>query len=180
MRRARSLLALSMVATLTACGSAAPEPYQPSGSPQPIVRGGDFTLEISSPRDTWSAGEPIEVPATLTYVGHGSTTIYGPEPDPLSFGVREIGGTREMSASLTYEGGLVEVGPEPLVVEYRKSGGWSPGDDPNEDFYEEFFADPEFRLPSGTWEVSVWARFATEEGGPYTVDTTAALWITVE
>ena len=180
MSRAPRILALSMAAMLVACGPAAPHVYQPSGSPQPLVRAGEFTLEISSPRDTWSAGEPIEVIATLTYLGASSDIIYGPEPDPLSLGEREIGGTRDMPASLTYYGGSVQIGPEPLVVEYRKSGGWSPGDDPNEAFYEQFFADPELRLPAGRWEVSAWARFATAAAGPYTVDTTAALWLTVE
>ena len=180
MRRAHPLLALSVAAVLAACGPAAPDVYQPSGSPEPIVRVGDFTLEISSPSDTWAAGEPIEVTGKLTYLGSGPATIYGPEPDPLSFGVREIGGTREMPAFLTYEGAAVEVGPQSMVVRYRKSGGWSPGDDPNEAFYEEFFADPEFRLPPGRWEITVWARFASEAGGPYTVDTTAGLWLTVE
>lgn len=169
-----------MVAILGACtGPGAPSVYQPSGSPQPLVRAGEFTLEISSQRDTWPAGEPIEVTATLTYLGAGSTTIYGPEPDPLSFGVREIGGAREMPAFLTYYGAPLRVGPEPLVAEYRKSGGWSP-EDPNAAFYQEFLADPEFHLPPGRWEVYVWARFATEDGGPYTVDTTARLVLTVE
>jgi hypothetical protein len=174
-------MTLLMAAMLVACaGPTEPAVYEPSRSPRPLVRAGDFMLEISSPRESWAAGEPIAVTATLTYLGDATTTIYGPEPHPLSFGVREIGGTREMAAFLTYEGGVVRIGPEPLVVEYRKSGGWSPGDDPNEAFYERFFADPELRLPAGRWEIYVWARFATEEGGPYTVDTTARLWLTIE
>jgi hypothetical protein len=165
---------------LAACGLGAPNVYQPSAPPTARVRAGDFTLEIATPLERWEAGEPIAVSATLTYEGSGTSTIYGPEPVPLSFGVREIGGTREMAAFLTYYGAPLRIGPEALVVEYRKSGGWSPGDDPNEAFYEDFFADPEFRLPAGRWEVTAWARFATEEGGPYTVDATAALVLTVE
>ena len=180
-RDMRAVAAIALAGALAACaGPAAPSIYRPSASPAAKVRSGEFALEISSPRDTWQADEPIQVQATLIYSGPGTTTIYGPEPDPLSFGVREIGGTREMAAFLTYYGAPLQIGPEPLVGEYRKSGGWSPGDDPNEAFYEAFFAEPEFRLPPGRWEVYVWARFATEDGGPYTVDTTAGLWLTVE
>lgn len=174
-------LAAGLLVLTTGCGGlGAPSVYEPTAMPEAKVRSGDFTLEISSPRDTWPAGSPIEVTATLAYNGPGSTTVYGPEPHPLSFGVREIGGTREMAASLTYAGAPIHIGPEPLVVAYRKSGGWSPGDDPNEAFYEEFFADPLFRLPPGRWEVYVWARFATEDGGRYSVDVTAGLWLTVD
>jgi hypothetical protein len=179
MRRARRLLAFSMAAMLAACtGPGAPDVYQPSGSPQPLVRAGDFTLEISSPRGTWHAGEPIQVTATLAYDGPGSTTIWGAGSGPIAFGVREIGGTREMGALLTADCEAHEIGPEPFVADYGKSGGWGP-DDPNSAFYEDFFDDPEFRLPAGRWEITAWARFATEECGSYTVDTRAGLVLTV-
>jgi hypothetical protein len=175
------MLALWTFAMLSACaGPGVPSVYQPGGSPQSMVHTGDFTLEIATSRDRWDAGQPIEVTATLTYDGPGATTIIGASSGPIAFGVREIGGTREMGESLTMDAMPRVIGPEPYVVEYRKSGGWSPGDDPNEAFYEHFFADPEFRLPAGRWEVTAWARFATEERGPYTVDTRARLVLMVE
>jgi hypothetical protein len=117
--------------------------------PEATVRSGDLTLEISSPRDTWPGGSPIEVTATLTHDGSGSTTIWGPGSGLIAFGVREIGGTREMGALLTGDCESRQIGPEPFVVEYVKSGGWDPRDDEHADFYEGFFADRQFRLPAG-------------------------------
>jgi hypothetical protein len=179
-RVTRPLLALPVAVLLAGCGGAtAPRVYQPSASPQPLVRSGGFTLEITSPRDTWEAGEPIEVTATLTYLGAGSTAVWGAGSGPIAFGVREIGGTREMGALLTADCEAHEIGPGLFVAEYGKSGGWGP-DDPNAAFYQEFFGDPEFRLPAGRWEITAWARFATEECGPYTVDTRAGLVLLVE
>jgi hypothetical protein len=166
---------------LAACaGPGASGVYQPSASPEAKVRAGAFTLEISSPRSRWEVGELIEVTAILTYGGSGATTVIASGSGPIAFGVREIGGMREMGPSMTMDAVSHQIGPRPYVVAYRKSGGWSPGDDPDEAFYEEFFADPEFRLPAGRWEVTAWARFATQEGGPYTVETRADLILTVE
>jgi hypothetical protein len=179
MRRARLLLPMSAVAILTACaGLGAPRVDQPSTAPQPIVRDGDFTLEITSPRDSWAAGEPIEVTATLTYERPGSTTIIGPGAGPIAFGVRQLDGTREMGALMTADAVEHVVGPEPYVAEYRKSGGWDPGDE-NEEFYKEFFEDPEFRLPPGRWEVTARAWFRTTEGGRRQLEMIAGLVLTV-
>ena len=181
MMRLRRLLAIGVIGVVAACtGPGAPSVYLPSASPPSMVQAGDFTLEISSPRDRWPAGEPIKVRATLTYRGSGATTIWGAGAGLIAFGVREIGGTREMAAFLTNDAEPHQIGPEPLVVEYRKSAGWDPRDDPNAAFYESFLSDPAFRLPAGRWEVTAWARFATEIGGPYAVDTHAALVRTME
>lgn len=175
------LLALWMAAMLAACaGPGSPGVYQPSAPPTAKVRVGEFTLEISSPRRTWAVGEAIEMTATLTYDGSGEVTIWGAGAGPISFSVREIGGTRAMEGLMTYDEAPHQIGPaDPIVVDYRKSGGWSPGDDPNEAFYVEFFADPGFRLPAGRWEVEAWTRFATRRG-PYDVDTRAGLVLTIE
>jgi len=146
-----------------------------------MAQQGDFTIEITSVRDCWPSGEPIEVTATLSYDGTRATTIWGAGAGPVTFTVREIGGTRLMEALFTYDCESREIGPTaPIVVDYVKSGGWDPGHDPNEAFYEEYFADPEFRLPTGRWEVEAWTRFAVEECGPYAVDMRAALVLTVE
>lgn len=176
----RWLLAGCVAGALVACaGPAAPRVYQPSAPPTARAHVDNFILEISSPQETWTAGEPITVTATLTYARPGAITIIGAGSGPIAFGVREIGGTREMGAFLTSDAVPHVIGPEPYVVEYGKSGGWSP-DDPNEAFYEDFFADPEFRLPPGRWEVTALARFATEDGGPYEVDARVGLVLTVE
>lgn len=181
MWRLRSLLAFVLAGGLAACTAGAPPVYQPSEAPLPVATTGDFTLNISSPRSTWPAEWPIEVTATLSYDGVGPTTVIGAGAGLISFGIREIGGTREMAASFTYDAVPYEIDPDaPIVAEYAKSGGWDPRSDPNTSFYEQFFADPELRLPAGQWEVSAWTRFATEEGGPYSVDMWAGMVLTVE
>ena len=142
---------------------------------------GDFTVQIASAQERWAAGEPIEVTATLSYHGTRATTIWGAGAGPMAFTVREIGGRRQMEASFTMDCAAHEIGPQdPIVKDYTKSGGWSPGDDPDEAFYEAFFTDPEFRLPAGRWELEAWTRFAVEQCGPWAVDMRAAILLTVE
>lgn len=180
MKRVSLRLALSAGALLAACaGPGAPSVQQPGGPPQPIVREGDFTLEISSPRDRWASGEPIEVTATLTYERPGSTTIIGPGAGPIAFGVRQLDGSREMGAVMTGDAVEHVIGPETYVAEYRKSGGWDPGDE-HADFYKEFFDEPEFRLPAGRWEVTARAWFSATEDARRSIEMVAGLVLTVE
>ena len=181
MRRPRSLLAFVLAGGLAACAAGAPPIYQPSETPDAVVRSGDFTLKIASPSSHWPLDWPITVTATLSYDGATPTTVIGAGTGLISFGVREIGGTREMSASFTSDSVPNDISPDaPIVDENVKSGGRDTGSDPNTSFYEAFFADPEFRLPAGQWEVNAGTRFAPEEGGPYSVDMWAGLVLTVE
>jgi len=179
---ALALAAAGLVAALAARGGPGGQRvYQPSAPAAGIAQQGDFTIEITSVRDRWPSGEPIDVTATLSYRGTRATTIWGAGAGPIAFTIREIGGTRLMEALFTYDCESRELGPAaPIVVDYVKSGGWDPGHDPNEAFYEEFFAEAEFRLPAGRWEVEAWTRFAVEECGPYAVDMRAALVLTVD
>ena len=50
-----------------------------------------------------------------------------------------------------------------LDVPFAKSGGWS-ADDPNAAFLRAYFADPELRLPPGTWRVEASTAASIGEG----------------
>lgn len=51
----------------------------------------------------------------------------------------------------------------PMVSAITKSGGWS-DDQPDAQFYRDFFTDPVVRLPAGEWDITAIAMFVEGEG----------------
>lgn len=152
-------MALAITLMLSSCA------WLVGPGPRAESREGDFVLGIATPRLTWSSEAPIDVHATLAYVGPLATTaISASGSGPIAFGVEELEGTRQMEAGWNDDCAKHDIGRQsPIVSPYAKSGGWSDGD-PNEAFYRAFFDDPEFRLPPGRWRVSAVANFLTEAG----------------
>jgi hypothetical protein len=150
---------LTVAAVLAACGGEIDHPTSaPTAAPETAraeAQDRDFVLVLESASERWLASDDIEVSATLTYVGEGTGTDYWASGQgPIAFGVREIGGTREMGAVRTMDCVPYQIAADhPLTVPYRKSGGIDPGE-PNEPFYQSFFADPAFQLPAGRWEIT--------------------------
>ena len=181
MRRLAPPLAACLTALLAGCGVVgALRVTDPEPKPA-VVRDGEFELEIMSPRSEWGADQPIEVTATLRYLGtEDQVEIGGSGAGPIAFGVAELGGTRRMDALWQMDCAPHVLGPDdPIVARYTKSGGWAP-DDPNIAFYEAFFADPEFRLPAGRWQVEAWVRFGVGACDGRQVDTRASVILTVD
>jgi hypothetical protein len=155
-----ALLALLVgMAALAAC-SRSGEPGTAALSPAPVTvraeaRDDRFELVLESAQEAWRAGDPIDVRATLTYLGEEDGIDYAASGGgAIAFSVREIGGTRLMDAIRTDDCVPYTISAaEPLVVQYQKSGAIDPGE-PNEAFYQSFFADPVFSLPVGRWEVT--------------------------
>ena len=142
----------------------------------------EFTLVITSPLAVWPEGEAIEVEAELSYLGDLPTlTIASAAGGVIGFSVIERNGDRRMVA--VRDAACVEysIGPgQPITTQYIKSGAINPGEQ-NEAFYTEFFADPLFRLPPGSWRVEAWALLYTEPAcGGLSVDLRASLLITVQ
>lgn len=151
--------------------SALESPAAPSSNPSPglvardVATDGTFELTLTSAVARYTAGEPIQVRATLSYVGPGaSITIFhgaGVDQSPLSFGVVEpiIGnlvlepGQDTVCLQSTLQRGT------PIVEPFAKSGSWS-GGDPRAPEYEAFMADPDLTLPAGVWHVLVVAHLA--------------------
>jgi hypothetical protein len=156
-------VALGLVLLGAACGDA--RPSHPSGAPEdgtaPVearARDARFELVLRLPRLTWAAGEPIEAEASLTYLGPADRIeVSGSGSGLVLFGLEQVEGpVRFLGAATadcvprTLDRGV------PVVVPYRKSGGFS-DDDPNAAWYRAFFADPLLRLPPGSWRLSATA-----------------------
>lgn len=163
LRRATSCLTFCALLLAPAC---APAPDGSAAeSPAAEAQDGEFVLRIAAPRTIWAAGEPIEVTATLSYEGPlAVTSIGGAGAGPIAFSVVELNGTRRLDGIMTADCAPHEIGRQaPIVREYVKSGAINPGD-LNEAFYRTFLDDPEFRLPSGRWQVIAWAAFQSHAG----------------
>lgn len=139
-----------------ACGQS-PSPPAPEGDAV-VLEGRDeaFTLRLRLADDVVDAGQPIDLAATLTWEGPAAdVTVWGSGGGPVSFTLKQLDGELEMEAVQTADcSPTVIPRGAPLVVPYRKSGGWT-ADDPNADFYRTFFADPVLRLPAGSWQTTV-------------------------
>jgi hypothetical protein len=128
-----------------------------TGSPSPgagvsaQAREGDFVLTLSSPRSAWAVGEPIDIKATLSYVGaEPEMTIWG-GGGPVVFSLRQLsGGNAILGGGQDLPCIGYDVGPDsPLIWPFGKAGGVQ--EEPPFDLA--WFQDPELTLPTGRWEV---------------------------
>jgi len=164
---------------LAACGpSPGPTQIGPPDAPGPSVpelAAGEvtddgITLAVTAEPAVVSAGEAIEVEAVLTHDRREPLTLVGSGSGIVFFSVTRL------------EDGLTSGSPgwrldcrqhilpagEPTVVPFSKSGGID-SEDPNAEFRERFFADPELTLPPGTWRIDITTGGTTqiqECGGP--------------
>ena len=114
-----------------------------------------FALTIDSPRTTWAAGEPIQVAATLTYIGAApAADVRGSGSGVVGFRIEQLDGPFDLGGAWTADCAQHQMTrgiatPVPFV----KSGGWS-GEDPMAAKFQAFFTDPELKLDPGTYTVS--------------------------
>ncbi len=147
--------------------------YLAGGSGSKAVRGsstdGTFTLTITSPKDRYVVGSPIEVSATLEYVGASSQIQVSGTPGVPGFGVQRLDGSEH--AEPGYRLSCVSYSfdhARPVAFPFSKSGGFTP-EDPNAEFMKAYLniagdhADPSLRLPAGTWRI--FADMDLAEGG---------------
>ena len=171
-----------LVVALVAC-TAEPEPtpvVPPAVAAEAVLNG--LSLSAVAAAGTVVSGEVIEITASLAPI----------EPEPLEL-TGAVSGLVGFSVTRLEDGlttGPPETGldckayvltqEEPLVVPFAKSGGFSP-DDPNADFMEAYFADPELILPPGTWRIDVRAvgHLGHECGGDALTDLTISLVVIV-
>ncbi|CAN5631786.1 hypothetical protein BH23CHL7_BH23CHL7_15090 [soil metagenome] len=142
-----------------------PSTSGPVGTPpSSTVQSGDFTLTISADKARYTSGEPIGVMARLAYDGDGDKVTLSGSGMILAFSARQLDGELAMAGVRTADCAHHELRrDEPIERPFTKSGGWS-RDDPNADFYDQWFRDPVFSLPAGRWEVMVTAEFVVGEG----------------
>lgn len=171
----RLVAVLTLALALSGCGTV-PEPDPAAPVPVQVASvEGPFELTLLLPRSVYGANEPITGEIRLAVLDGAARTIGGSGGGPLATSFAEFGGTRRMEAGWDSSCGSFEVLPAaPLRDSLSKSGGWS-ADDPNDAFYEAFFAAPDIRLPPGTWDVSARASFSEGDcGGPMHEMTTTA------
>ncbi|MEK6720256.1 MAG: hypothetical protein AABZ33_06235 [Chloroflexota bacterium] len=159
------------------CGSGAPaSPVStPAASPSPRPTDGEtvsaetvdgrFRLVLELPKTVWTTEESISGEARLEYAGPAATRLHGSGSGLISFGAREGLGTRWLTPGWDTTCAAYEISRDrPQVSPLTKSGAWG-ADDPNADFYREFFADPLYRLPAGEWYITAYASFSEGDCG---------------
>jgi len=114
---------------------------------------GTFEISIYTDKKEYKAEQEIICRAVVEYVGEGEgTVIYSGDP-LVGFALKD-----DKYFDGTYCSNLVLMETEfnkaePVTVEFSKSGGWS-GEDPNAEFYKEFYSEKELILPPGEYEIS--------------------------
>ncbi|MBA2275999.1 MAG: hypothetical protein H0W00_04775 [Chloroflexi bacterium] len=162
----------SLVAGSSSPVTPSPSPVTPSSWPgatapiptarvAPLGQGSDelFALTIGADRSRYAADEPIEIATTLRYIGDEPATVSSSGAGLVAFGIEQLDGPVDAGwarnddcARFDYRPGEVE------AIEFQKSGGYS-NDDPMADFWREFFADPELRLPAGQYRITARAEY---------------------
>jgi hypothetical protein len=151
----------------------------PSGGQLVSVEQDGFRLELWTDRTSYTAGEPISIGATLTYIGpDDSVTLYHPDP-MVTFDLVELGGSRSMGGAVrdVCAPTVVNKG-EPIQIPYTKSAAWT-GEDPNATFYQAWIQDPLLHLPAGSWNVLVQGQFRLGDcGQPLDIGTKLTVTVT--
>jgi hypothetical protein len=169
-----AVVVVGVVIGLQLAGSPTPGGPVPSPSSEVVsntIVEGDYQLTITSPRATWGTDEPIEVEATLKYLGaEPEVTLRGSGSGLIGFSLEELTGDRIMGAAANADCAQHTISPsEPISTPFIKSGGYSP-EDPDAAFWEAFFAEPDLYLPAGEWEFIAAATF--DDGGDCTASPT--------
>lgn len=164
---------------ITACSTTS---STKAGAIRAEARDRGFVLSISTPHQVWAPGRPIEVRAEFSYRGPGAKEVWGPGPgDHVGFDVVELTGDRKMQHLWLLACQSWFMTRAPITTPFRKSGMWT-AEDPDAAFYQQYLADPEFRLPAGRWQVTAAAPFSLGPdscGGPQ-VDLRASLTLVVQ
>ena len=155
----RRFLCVALAVVLVACGTT-----EPVVATKTLLvaeaRDAGFELRVMVPGETFVAGQPISLLATLTWTGAEPTaTIWGRAGDAVTFRLVQTNGNLEMGGltSLECEPRKFDWGV-PVEVPFRRSGSWSAAD-PNAAFYQSFFGPPgvpnkdPLSLPAGRWQI---------------------------
>lgn len=135
------------------------EPFRTSGGRGfDVSRLGDHSLALTLTADTleYEAGQPIDIAASLLYLGpKPNVRLDAGDPNP-AFGFHQLDGpVRQMVASDLMSEAVELERDVPLVIPYRKNGAYIT-DRADGPFSEEAYrSDPQLRLPPGLYRVYV-------------------------
>lgn len=185
----------SLPPTPTAAATSTPSPVaakpvipdEPTG---PLIEGspitgsdGDasFELTLTAGQDRYRAGQPIDVEATLTYVGPNAATVArGSGSGLVGFGVANDELGVSIGPAFTTDCSPYDFArDDPVAIPFVKSGGFSDGQ-PLALFYRSYLGDPELRLPAGTWTISAGTTFYVGDCGDELHELTASVTVVVE
>lgn len=150
----------------TADPTAGSSPSAPNHVVHASTRSGDFQLEIQSDKAWYLPGEPIQIQASLTYVGpHPTIRITHGFGSPMSFGILEPVNGLDLSPRWRLSCDESDLTRDvPLERTFVKTGGFS-GDHPKASEFDAFFSDPLLTLPVGVWHPFVQATFSIGDCG---------------
>jgi len=153
-----------LLAACVAAPSAVPTPSTPELAAGTVTEQG-ITLAVAARPAVVPAGQPIEVEATLTHDGPEPLVVSGSGSGIVFFSVTRLeDGLSSGPPAMEGDCARHELrAGEPLVVPFSKSGGYGP-DDPNAEFMELYFADPDLTLPAGSWRIDVTVSGQLGEG----------------
>lgn len=126
----------------------------------------DFIMTLNSDKLTYNTTDIIRIWGTLEYVGDNDTIeIWSGCPfmlfsisggHDIDFGGVLGGATVDVLVSSVLERGRV------YHFDYQKSGGWST-DDPNAEYWENFFGEEDLLLPVGEYTITLNGGFSLSE-----------------
>lgn len=129
---------------------------------------GMFRLSLYLANKQLWANEPIDIYSTLEFIGDTDTvTIWHGNPY-IIYTLYDDQGVCYTNAIIqtVLESTTITKG-DLMTFNFQKSGGWST-DDPNAEYWEAFYSDPELKLPKGKYTLSVGCAFGlSEEGQDY-------------
>lgn len=159
MRPISALLAISLVAAVPATTLGQSDPTGLGLELGAGVSDHVFESFISAPA-TGTAGEPVEVGGTFAYVGGEPTvTVTGSGSGLVFWGAEQLDGPIHVEPA--WRSGLRHYDFETGDIETHSftKGGAFATDGPDAEFWSAWFADPELRLPAGTWRIYALARY---------------------
>jgi hypothetical protein len=172
--------AAGIVLALAACGAQSnPTPLVPPVGTDEAT-GNGLSLNAIAASTTVASGEVIEVTATLARTEPQPQELSGSGSGLVFFSVTRLEDGLSPGPPGSRGDCRAYLLDEPMVVPFSKSGGFSP-DDPNADFMQAYFAEPELTLPPGTWRIDVSAlgNLGHECGGAALIDLAVELVVFV-
>lgn len=142
-------------------------PAEPTGpeitSGAPVTASDDdgtFRLTFEVGQERYRAGQLIEAAAVLAYTGTADQVVMlGSSHSLVGFGLSGGAPAVRIGPAFTSDCAPHPISPaKPLVFPFTKSGAYIPGD-PEAAFAAAYFAQPELRLPAGTWTIGAGTSF---------------------
>lgn len=152
---------------------------------QSETEAGLFELTLSAGRATYATDEAIEINAELVWLGPPGSTVEifaarsSDVIDAIHFGWEQLDGELRIGSGIrnNCDRYVIESG-QPLTAAFAKEGG-NFGDRDHDEFWREYFATPELRLPPGRYRIGARVEFALSEDECRTNKNLALAFITI-